>query len=201
MAEDERLNEKQSSWWLSDGLLGGLVVVMTVVTAFAAYQGNLTGIDGDDFDFNAQKALVLATASFQSGNSELLEDLYTYDSYRFFTDLDQEEAAVYLDRASEPLRSAMERPDDPFDEAYLEARYSEAFDLLAEAEEFEEKANLADEKSKKFELAGFVFAIGLSAAAWASLVGTGRQIRAIFLIVALCSLVAGLTIIVQIVFI
>ncbi len=201
MAEGERLNETPSSWWLSDGFLGGLVVVMTIVTAFAAYQGNLTGIDGDDFDFNAQKALVLATASFQSGNTELIEDLYTYDSYRFFTDLDEEEAAVYLDRASEPLRAAMERPDGLFDEAYLEARFGEAFDLLAEVEELEEKANSADEKAKKFELAGFIFAIGLAASAWASLVGTGRQIRAIFLILALISLVAGLAVIAQVVFI
>jgi hypothetical protein len=72
---------------------------------------------------------------------------------------------------------------------------------LADVEELEEKANSADEKAKKFELAGFIFAIDLAASAWASLVGTGRQIRAIFLILALISLVVGLAVIGQIVFI
>ena len=122
--------ENKLSWLDSDGFLGAMVVLLTIVTAFAAYQSALTSIKGDDLDFAAQKTLVLATASFQSGNSELLEDMYTYDGYRQFADQDLDEAAV----------------------------------------------------------------------AWASLVGTGRRIRLIFLLVAMASLMAGFVVIIRVVF-
>ena len=92
MGEGE--TENKFSWLDSDGFLGAMVVLLTIATSFAAYQSALTSIKGDDLDFAAQKTLVLATASFQSGNSELLEDMYTYDGYRQFADQDLDEAAV-----------------------------------------------------------------------------------------------------------
>jgi hypothetical protein len=39
------------------------------------------------------------------------------------------------------IRRIFRRAGDPFDEAYLEARYGDAFDLLSEVEKLEEKAN------------------------------------------------------------
>ena len=116
MGESE--TENKLSWLDSDGFLGALVVLLTIVTAFAAYQSALTGIEGDDLDFEAQKTLVLAAASFQSGNSELLEDMYTYDGYRQFADQDPEEAAVYLDRGGggglrKPYATALTGPAAP----------------------------------------------------------------------------------------
>jgi hypothetical protein len=137
--------EKKRSWLDSVGLLGALVVLFTIVTAFAAYQSALTSIEGDDLDFGAQKTLVLATASFQGGNSEILEDMYIYDSYRQFADQDLEEAAVYLARASAALREGLDRPSGPFDAIYEEARFGDAFDLIEEVEELEQQANLADD--------------------------------------------------------
>ena len=196
MGESE--TENKQSWLDSDGFLGALVVLFTIFTAFAGYQSALTGIEGDDLDFQAQRNLVLATASFQSGNSELLEDMYVYDSYRQFADQDPEEAAVYLDRASVTLREGLNRPGGPFDQIYEEARFGDAFDLIEEVEKLEQQANLADDKARIYELAGLIFAIGLAAVAWASLVGSGRRIRLIFLAIALVSLIAGFGVIVQI---
>ena len=68
-------------------------------------------------------------------------------------------------------------------------------------ERVEQQANLADEKASIFELASLVFAIGLAASAWAALVGSGRRIRLTFLLIALASLVAGLGVIVRVLFI
>ena len=70
MGESEK--ENKQSWLDSDGFLGALVVLFTIFTAFAGYLSALTGIEGDDLDFQAQRNLVLATASFQSGNSDLV---------------------------------------------------------------------------------------------------------------------------------
>ena len=191
--------KNKSSWLFSDTFLGTMVVLLTVATAFSAYQGSLAGIEGDDLDFAGQKALVLASSSFLSGNTELLEDLYNYDAYRELVDVDPAEAATYLKRASAALRTGLERPGGPFDEQYEEALYGEALELFAEVGRLEEQANLADEKASAYELSGLIFAIGLAAAAWASLVGTGRRIKLIFLLIALFAFVTGATVIIRIV--
>jgi hypothetical protein len=193
--------EGRADWLFSDGFLGALVVLLTVATAYSAYRGALTGIEGDDLDFQAQRNLVLATAQFQNGNADFMEDIYTYDAYRFFTDLDDEEAAVYLERASEPLRAGLDRPDGPFDEAYQATLYGEAYALLSEVEKLEEQANRADDQARYFELALLLFAVGMAAAAWAALVGSGRRIRQIFLLTAIVSLVAGTVVILQVLFV
>ena len=175
------------------------MVLLTVATAFSAYQGSLAGIEGDDLDFAGQKKLVLASSSFLSGNSELQEDLYNYDAYRESLGVNADEATIYLNRFSAALRAGLERPGGPFDELYEEALYEEAFSLFAEVESLEEQANLADEKASAYELSGLVFAIGLAAVAWASLVGTGRRIRKIFLLIALIAFMAGTIVVIQIV--
>lgn len=105
--------ESGSDRLFSDGFLGALVVLLTIAIAFAAYEGALTGIEGDDLDVAAQRAMLLATSSYLSGNTEFLEDLQIYD------------------------------------------------------------------------LTAFIFAIGLAAIAWAALVGCGRRIKFVFLLMAL----------------
>ena len=189
MAETDNSSQR---WWLSDGLLGAMVVILTAATAFAAYQSALTGIEGDDLDFEAQKTLVVATGSFLSGNAELIQDVQSYDAYRFFSTEDPAEAAVYLERMSEPLRARLEQPNGPFDDDYLTATYAEAKALLAEVEELEAQANQIDDQNRVYELAGFLFAIGLAVTAWASLVDAGRQLRQIFQIIALVLLFGGI---------
>lgn len=58
---------------------------------------------------------------------------------------------------------------------------------------------MADDKARIYELAGFIFAIGLASVAWALLVGSGRRIRLIFLLIALASLIVGFVVIIQVV--
>jgi hypothetical protein len=185
-------DSSKSRWWLSDGLLGAMVVILTAATAFAAYQSALTGIEGDDLDFETQKNLVLATGSFLNGNAELIQDLQAYDAYRYLNTEDPGEAAVYLERMSDSLRAIVANAGDPFDDDYLAATYAEANELLVLVEEQETQSNQVDDRNRVYELAGFIFAIGLAATAWASLVDAGRRIRMIFLIIALVCLVGGL---------
>ncbi len=45
--------EEKQSWLDSEGFLGALVVLFTIVTAFAAYQSALISIEGDDLNFEA----------------------------------------------------------------------------------------------------------------------------------------------------
>lgn len=187
---DEAENNRER-WWLSDGLLGAMVVLLTAATAFAAYQSAIIGIEGDDLDFETQKTLVVATGSFLSSNADLIQDLQAYDAYRYFSVDDPAEAAIHLDRMSEPLRARLENEEDPFSDAYIAELYARAETLLAEVTDQEEQSNVIDDRNRIFELAGFIFAIGLAATAWASLVDSTRRIRMIFLIVALVCAVGG----------
>jgi hypothetical protein len=184
-------------WWLSDGLLGAMVVILTAATAFAAYQSALTGIEGDDLDFETQKNLVVATGSFLNGNAELIQDLQAYDAYRFLINENPAEAAVYLERMSDSLRAKLKNAGSPFDDDYLVAAYAEANALLNQVEEQEILSSQVDDRNRVYELAGFIFAIGLAATAWASLVDAGRRIRIIFLILALVCLVGGFGVLVR----
>ncbi len=191
-------DEPGPRWWLSDGFLGAMVVLLTTATAFAAYQSALTGIEGDDLDLEGQKALVVAIGSFLNGNAELFQDMQAYDAYRFFSAEDPAEVDVYLERMSPRLRAGLEQPESPFDQAYLQTTYAEAQALIAEVEELETRANQIDDKNRIYELSGLIFAIGLATTAWAALVHPERRIRAIFLIIALFCLIGGIGVIVQV---
>lgn len=198
--EPPTTNEKESTWILSDGFVGALVVMLIAATAFAAFQSALSGIEGDDFDIDAQRALVLGTTSFLTANTEFLEDLQLYDAYNLFVDKNPEEAAEILERASDPLIEGLERPGGPFDETYEDMLYADAKDLLNQVIELEEEANSKDDAIRIYELAGLIFAIGLATSAWASLIGHRRSIRLVFVIVSLICLIGGTLVIVQIPF-
>ncbi|HET6445029.1 MAG TPA: hypothetical protein VFI27_10670 [candidate division Zixibacteria bacterium] len=178
-------------WWFSDAFLGAMLVLLTAATAFAGYQSTITSIKGDDFDIDSQKTLVAATGSFLNSNAELMQDIQSYDSYRFFSAEDPTEATVYLNRMSDRLQNKLDQPGGPFDDAYLAATYAEAESLLAHVETLEDQANQMDDRTQAYELAGFIFAIGLAAIAWASLVHTNLRIRLIFQTIALVCLLIG----------
>jgi hypothetical protein len=187
------------NWWLSDGFLGAMVVFLTAATAFAAYQSALTGIEGDDLDLEGQNTLVVAMGSFLNGNAEFILDMQAYDDYRFFSDEDPAEAAVYLERMSSRLQADLDQPGSPFDEAYLQATYAESQKLIAQVEQLETQANRLDDKNRIYELSGLIFAIGLAATAWASLVHPERRIRVIFIVLALVCLIGGIVVILQVI--
>ena len=193
MAEIEEI-EETSSWILSDWFLGVLVVILSAATAFAAFQSTMTGIEGDDLDNDSQKALLLATTSFLTANTEFMEDLQTYDSFKLLSDQNSGEGAEFLKRASPALIAGLERPEGPFDEIYEASLYNDALELFKHVEKIEEEANLADDALRINELAGLIFAVGLASTAWASLVGPRRRIRQIFVIVALICLVGGIVV-------
>ena len=193
-------NHKESSWFLSDWFLGALVVILSAATAFAAFQSALTGLEGGDLDTDSQKALILATTSFLTANTEFLVDIQAYDSYKLLADQNSEEADEFLNRASPALIASLERPEGPFDEIYEANLFNDALDLFDQVEKLEEEANLADDALRINELAGLIFAVGLASTAWASLVGPRRRIRLVFMAVALISLIGGIVVISQVLF-
>lgn len=179
-------------WLVSDAVLGSLVVLFTVATAFAAFRASVSEIEGGDLDVNSQKSLILGTTTYLDSNMEYLEDIATYDTYNLLKDDDPEAAAELFSRASPEMLAGLEREGGPFDEVYEEARYETAVSFMKEAQDLNEQGNLADDKANKYQKAAFILAIGLAITAWASLFDTRPKLRLIFTLLALPCLGIGL---------
>jgi hypothetical protein len=181
-------------WLTSDLVLGTLVVVFTVTTALAAYLGSITDIKGDDLDLKSQNTLILGTTTFLQTSFELSEDLLSYQSYQLLIDRDPAAAALIFDSASSDLQDKMATKINPFDEAYREQIYKEAFGIFEEVAELQKQADAADEQSERYESAAFILAIGLAITAWASLYDARPKLRLTFTLIALPCLAVGVLI-------
>jgi hypothetical protein len=190
-------NGQQHSWLFSDTLLGTLVVILTIATAFSAYQRALTEIEGGDLDIEAQRNLVVAVGSYLQGSSDFLDDRATYDGIRLNEEQNPEAAAYFRENASPALTAGMSRPAGPFDEQYEQELYGEAMALIQEGAALDAQANDLDDRARLFEMSGLVFSIGLATAAWASIINEGRRLRMLFLIISIISLFVGLVITLQ----
>jgi hypothetical protein len=198
VSEQSEARVNKSSWLLSEPILGTLIVIMTVLVAFTAFQESLLEIEGDDLNFEASKTVTLAIGSYMVGNTDFMQDVSTYNTYRFYQEIDSSEAKIIIEQASPLLLEGLERPDGPFDEIYKESRYAQAFSLLEESKRIEAEEDINDEKSQLFNLAGLIFAIGLAASAWAALVHGGGLLKFVFLLIAMACLVGGLAVVVQV---
>ena len=180
----------------SDYVLGTLVVLFTITTALAGYLGSITDIRGDDLDFKSQNKLVLATTTFLQASVELSEELLTYQSFQLLKDRDPTAAATIVELASLEMQAKLSSASNPFDEAYREQFYQEAFTIFEEARGVQEEADAADEQSKRYGGAAFILTIGLAITAWASLYDSQPQLRLIFILLALPCLAVGVLILV-----
>jgi hypothetical protein len=182
---------------LSDGVLGTIVVLMTIATAIGGYRAAVVEIRGSDLDFKAQSKLSLGTTTFLQGSIEYVNDLATFESYLILNDSEEEAAYSVLARGSEALTAGLERPGGPFDEVYEEIVYGDALALFAEARDLNAEANAADDLAADYQRATLVLAIGLATAAWASLVEARTVIRLVFTLISLPFFFIGLSLIVR----
>jgi hypothetical protein len=173
-------------------VLGALVALLTVATAYVAFRSTAASLDSSTLDFYAGKAMQQATLLHLSGNAETMVDLTVFNAYHLLKDRNPELAAESLSRASEDLLIAMERSGKPFDEEYQQARYGEARAALDRAQVLYDQADQASLQAERFALASAILSIGLGATAWAALLRRRSLLRLIFAVLALASLIAAL---------
>lgn len=173
-------------------LLGALVAVLTVATAYVAYRSTQASLDSSTLDFYAGKEMQQATILHLSGNAGSMIDLTAYNSYSLLKDHDPELAEGALSRASEELLAALDRPGGPFDEEYNLARYGKARAALERAQTLYDEADRVSMQAERFALASAILSIGLGATAWAALIQKRSLLRLIFASLALASLLAAL---------
>lgn len=177
----------------SEVVLGSLIGILSILTAFASYQSSLAG--GDETQANIDGLAVLAdsNAEYLSANQLLIYDYSMYDGFFLHEGEDEFRAEFYRANFSEALDRAYEAdPENPFTDIYYDEFFSDAETLYADGIQRFEDAQRAGEKSNAYQEAMLIMAVGLSFSAWASLLPDRSQMRLLFVILGIVALVVGL---------
>ena len=186
------LRDRLESGLESQLVLGALVALLTVATAYVAYRSTQASMDSSTPDLYVGKEMQRAAILHLSGNTNYMIDLSAYNGYKLLEDRNPELTAESLSRASEELLAAMERAEGPFDEEYKRTRYGEARAALGRAQVLYDQADQASGQAQRFALASGILSVGLGATAWAALLQKQSLLRLVFATLALASLLGAL---------
>lgn len=181
-------NNSRGFSFTSELFLGSIVALLTILTAIAAFQASRLSVDAGRASGRSVRTLLESNAAFLSSNQQASADITLYGLY-LDADIDEVERDFYESSFSFALQEAIERNADepgayPFDEGYDEFQFSLADDLFDEVFVLVDEAGENRVQSQRFQLATFIFAIGLAFSSWASLADDASQMRRLF---ALCS--------------
>ncbi len=164
-------------------VLGILVTTLSVLATLANYVG--TSFSGKSGGHSSAARQHLADANREEGLAMQLVilDASTFDNFYVYNGHDDELANYFYENFSPSLQASMER-GTAFDDGYYGEMYTLADELLKKAdEEFENAENYAM-LATELRLLTLISAIGLSFAAYASLLEEGNHLRGIFALFA-----------------
>ena len=173
-------------------MLGALIAVLTVASAWVAYRSTSAALDSSTLDFYAAKEMQRASLLGLDGNAGYMIDLVAYLRYNELKERAPDQAEEVLNRGSPELLAAMDRPGGPFDEVYRSARYGKAHAALDSAQALYDEADRASLVAERFALGTAILSIGLGATAWAALLHKHSLLRLVFALLAVASVVAAL---------
>jgi len=177
-------------WLASEILLGSLIALLSVFTAFASYQGSMADSEQNKHEIEGMQVLNNANAEYLMANQDIIQD-YTYFDSWYLHQEDPDLAEYYTSSFSEALIASIDHPEGPFDAAYYEEVYAYPSSLFGEAGASFSVASEQDERGDRLQLVVMVTAVGLALAAWASLVGERSHMRLLFGALAIVALVLG----------
>jgi len=171
-------------------VLGTLIAVLSVFTAIASYQGSIADSKQNESEVQAIQQLNDGNAEYLSANQFIVYDYTMYDGW--YTTDSEDKAAYYEFNYSEQLQNAIAaNPDEPFNTEYYDAMYTSAYDLWDQSDASSELAGQWDNRGDGLQLVMLIMALGLAFAAWASLLKEESNMRLLFAILAVITLVAG----------
>ncbi len=174
----------------SELVLGTLVTVLSVFTAFTSYQGSMADSKQNEHEIKAMQELNDGNAEYLTANQFIVYDYNMYDGW-YVTD-DEAKAAYYQGSYSEQLQASIAaNPDDPFSSAYYDSMYATANDYFAQSDADFETAGQWDNRGDGLQLVVLFMALGLAFAAWASLLNGESNLRPVFAILAIAMGIAG----------
>ena len=172
-------------------VLGTLIALLSVFTAVASYQGSIADSKQNESEVAAMQQLNDGNAEYLSANQFIVYDYTMYDGW-YISDT-EDKAAYYEASYSEELQDAIAtNPDDPFSNEYYDAMYTSANDYWVESDFNFELASQWDNRGDGLQLVMLIMALGLAFAAWASLAREESNMRFVFGLFALITLVMGI---------
>ena len=172
-------------------VLGTLIALLSVFTAVASYQGSIADSKQNESEVAAMQQLNDGNAEYLSANQFIVYDYSMYDGW-YISDT-EDKAAYYEASYSEELQNAIAiNPDDPFSNEYYDAMYTSANDYWVESDFNFELASQWDNRGDGLQLVMLIMALGLAFAAWASLAREESNMRFVFGLFALITLMMGI---------
>lgn len=164
-------------------LLGTLIAILSVFTALASYQGAMSDSEQNKYEILGMRNLNDGNVAYLEANQTWIQDDGNYDNWYINSDTNPDVAAYYEGNFTEELAAAIERngPDEyPMDEEYVNALYADANGLFDESETNFDLGAQWDERGDQLQLVMLLMALGLTFAAWASLLKEESNLRPVF---------------------
>ena len=172
-------------------VLGTLIAVLSVFTAYASWQGSIADSKQNENEVLGMQNLNDGNAEYLSANQFIVYDFTMYDGW--YTTEDEDKAAYYESSYSDELVAAIEaNPDDPFNEEYYDAMYAIAHEYWDESDANFELAGQYDDRGDKLQLVMLLMALALAFAAWGALQKEESNMRTLFAFASVAVFVVGL---------
>jgi hypothetical protein len=181
------------SWLGSELVLGILITVLSVGTAYASYTGAMADSDQNKYEIQGMKALNDGNTSYLEANQNLSQDYAYFDNWYTNDGVDQDKSDYYLEQMSDELAAlaTSETMDEAAWDAYQQGIFADSLQLFDRADASFAMATAFDEKGDSLQLVMLFMALGLAFAAWASLLNAESNLRPMFAFFAIITLVAA----------
>jgi hypothetical protein len=173
-------------------VLGTMIAVLSVFTAFVSYQGAIADSKQNEFEIKGMKDLNDGNAEYLRANQDITQDYNYFDNWYINDGTDRQDIAdYYQENFSEALQAAFDRNNGVWDDEYYDAMYADAYTYWDSSDTNFEIGSQYDERGDQLQLVLLISALGLAFVAWASLLGAESNMRVFFAILGMIALVAG----------
>ncbi len=181
----------------SELILGTLIAVLSVGTAYASYQGAMADSEQNKYELEGMKALNDGNTEYLRINQDVSQDLTYFDNWYANLGTNDEMAQYYFDSMSDELGVLVQKvvsgqnvTDEEW-QAYDDVKFADAYAYFEQSDLAFEKASAYDEKGDQLQLVVLFMALGLAFVAWASLLKEESKLRVVFAIFGIVMLILG----------
>lgn len=172
-------------------VLGTLITLLSVFTAVASFQGSMADSKQNEHEILGMQQLNDGNAEYLSANQFIVYDYSMYDGW--YTTDEEDKAAYYEASYSDELTNAIATdPENAFSDEYYNAMYASSYELWDKSDTDFETAGQWDNRGDGLQSVLLIMALGLAFAAWASLAKEESNMRLMFSIFAVITLVLGI---------
>jgi hypothetical protein len=174
-------------------VLGTLIAILSIGVAYASYQGSMTDSDQNKNELEGMKSLNDGNTTFLTANQTLTQDYQYYDNWYTNLNTNPETADYYLGLMSDKLAELAQKDsmDQAEWQAYEDEVFADSYVYFDRSEALFKLASAYDDKGDQLQLVILFMALGLTFAAWASLLKEESALRPIFSILAIAMLIIG----------